>query len=478
MSGMKAPKKVSQIWKNESLRGTVKPLAGIVVVGTVGLVGAFFATDARLDFVPEAPVTLETDAAAPALPFLLVPAPQAPLADVASSETAVPPAFDREAVLDDSEGRITHDFKISPGLRQRVGFWFDIYTKYDDNKRVIHHVLYPWIVYKVVDVTDIVKAETPRRLWMRLEKADKIVNEEREKIRSALKALGSRRDPTPRNETEQLVADALAPLGGNLRKQAALAARELRVQTGQRNHFVEGLQTGSRYLGRMEEILLEKGLPTELARIPLVESSFNKHATSKIGASGIWQFTDSTGRLFMRVDEWVDERRSPFKATEGAARLLKENHMILFRSWPLAVTAWNHGPGGIKKAAKAVGSRDLADIVAKYRSRSFDFASSNFYAEFQAALHAERYEKEIFGDLEKQNIVLHAVRLPRKMKVAEILRLSGLSRDEFLTLNPDLKRALKANIALPAGFRLHLPDDAKLTLERAFSVRTASAGNG
>ncbi|RYF36199.1 MAG: hypothetical protein EOO38_28005, partial [Cytophagaceae bacterium] len=59
------------------------------------------------------------------------------------------------------------------------------------------------------------------------------------------------------------------------------------------------------------------------------------------------------GRKFMIVNDSIDERRSPFKASEAAARLLKENHLILRRSWPLAVTAWNHGPGGVRKAAKA-----------------------------------------------------------------------------------------------------------------------------
>lgn len=471
---MKTLRKLSRIGTKLRVPRPLKPALGAAIVGATGLIGAFFATGGDFDRPAEASFRLDMKDV-PALSLLHLPALENEEALVPSAQESLVPSFNRESILADTQGRVGKDFKISTGLHDRVGFWFDIYTKYDANQRVIHHVVYPWIVYKVVDVTPIVKAETPRRLWMRLEKADKAVNQERETIRAALKSLA--RHGEPRNELERQVADALAPLGGNLRKQAAFAAKELRVQTGQRNHFIEGLQTGSRYLGRMEEILAAKKLPTELARIPLVESSFNKHATSKIGAAGVWQFTDSTGKLFLRVDEWVDERRSPFKATEAAASLLKENHMILFRSWPLAITAWNHGPGGIKKAAKAVGSRDLADIVAKYRSRSFDFASSNFYAEFLAALHAERYEKEIFGDLQKENIALHAIHLPRKMRVAEVLRLSGLSQDEFLTLNPDLIKALRANIALPAGFRLHMPAEAKLTLERVFAMRTAG-GNG
>ena len=88
----------------------------------------------------------------------------------------------------------------------------------------------------------------------------------------------------------------------------------------------------------IKRILRKYNLPEELSVLPHVESSFQLRAYSSAGAAGIWQFTRSTGRLFMRVGYDVDERRDPILATYGAAKLLKKNYEVV-GSWPLAITA-------------------------------------------------------------------------------------------------------------------------------------------
>ena len=382
-------------------------------------------------------------------------------------EEDVVPEFDREGILDDAEDRVSDKFDIPANLRPRVAFWFDIYAKYDSNKRVIHHVRFPWIVYKVVDVSDIINSDTPKWRWMRNQHADKKVASEMREVREALKFLaGKRRAGELSPETVEAVREALAQLPGKEKAKAQRAIGEVRVQTGQRDFFANGIAVSPRYLGTMEKIFQRHGLPTELTRLPFVESSFNGHATSKVGASGIWQFMGNTGRKFMTVNDIIDERRSPFKSTEGAARLLKENHLILYRSWGLALTAWNHGPGGIKKASKIAGSRDLGTIISRYQSRTFDFASSNFYAEFLAALHTEKYSDRIFPAVVKVAPVdLQVVRLVRKLRAGDLMRKSGLSNEDFLLYNPELALAVKRNLPLPAGFKVHLPNDPQEELE-------------
>jgi membrane-bound lytic murein transglycosylase D len=375
----------------------------------------------------------------------------------------------RTEILNDFDNKIPKDFKISKGLKNRVSFWFDVYSQYDSNHRIIHHATYPWIIYKIVDVSPIINAKVPSRRWMRNEKADKFVKNESTNIKLALltlsrKGLGG--SFSKLNEYEKIVMEALEGLPGSKKEKIKFASNNVRVQTGQKNFFKDGLEVSPKYLPAMEEIFKRNKVPVELTRIPFVESSFNKNAVSKVGASGMWQFMDYTGRKFMIVNNHIDERHSPFKAAEAAAKLFKENHMILHKSWPLAITAWNHGPTGIRKAMKEAHTRDLSEIIQNYRSKQFDFASSNFYSEFLAALYTERYKEHIFKDLnpEKQ-IQIHVVKLSRGISAKELLRVSGLSKDQFIMFNPDLKKAVDGNAPIPPGFRLMLNDSARIVLK-------------
>ncbi len=381
-------------------------------------------------------------------------------------------SFDRMQILSDYKNRIGDEFTVPKNLRDRAGFWFDVYSRYDENKRIIHNARFPWVIYKIVDVSGIINAPTPRRRWMRNQKADLVVDAEARKIRAAVKSLAHRKSLKGLNKYEELVANGLRALGPDVRRFAGQADGFTRVQIGQRNFFEDGLRVSPRYLPEMEEIFAARKLPIELTRLPFVESSFNKHATSKVGASGIWQFMGNTGTKFMMVNDQIDERRSPFKATEAAARLLKENWMILYRSWALALTAYNHGPAGVRKAAQRAGTRDLGLIIQKYQSKSFNFASSNFYCEFLGALHAQTYRDEIWGQMETEvPMDTHIVRLPRAYRPSQLLRLIGLTSDQLLSHNPDLAKSLKLDRFIPRGFRFHVPGSLRVKASRLL-VRT------
>src|SRR5436190_2077228 len=113
-------------------------------------------------------------------------------------------------------------------------------------------------------------------------------------------------------------------------------------------------------------------IPAEIALLPLVESSFENRALSNAGAAGIWQFTRGTGRLYLNVNRRLDERLDPLKATRAAARLLHDNYNAL-ESWPLAITAYNHGRAGIQRAQSEAGS-EIAKIIEQYRGPAFGYA--------------------------------------------------------------------------------------------------------
>ena len=101
--------------------------------------------------------------------------------------------FDRAAILADDDMRIDDAFAISPGLNERVGFWFDIYSRYDSHKRVIHHAHFPWIIFKVVDVEPIISSSFPKFRWQRNQIADDVVKKELAAVRMALKRNRQRR---------------------------------------------------------------------------------------------------------------------------------------------------------------------------------------------------------------------------------------------------------------------------------------------
>jgi membrane-bound lytic murein transglycosylase D len=378
--------------------------------------------------------------------------------------------FDKESVLSDSENRINDSFNVTKTLHDRVSFWFDVYTKYDENDRVIHYSDRPWIVFKVVNVSDIINAKTPRRRWMRNEKADKHASLELRKIRAALASVAKKKSLKNLGAYEQMVVDALKPLGGKVQTHARNAAHGTRIQMGQKNFYETGLKISGRYLPEMEEIFAKSKLPIELTRLPLVESSFNKFATSKDGAAGIWQFMGDTGRKFMMINDSIDERRSPFKASEAAARLLKENHLILHRQWPLALTAYNHGPAGVRAAVKATGTKDLGTIAMKYRTKMFNFASANFYSSFLAALHAQMYKDKIWGSLDVDPALeTYFVRLPKAYKASKLLKVTGLSEENLLLHNPDLRKIISSNGILPSGLRVYMPDSLRQKVQKIFA---------
>src|SRR6185503_11107541 len=206
------------------------------------------------------------------------------------------------------------------------------------------------------------------------------------------------------------------------------------------------------------------GLPTELASLPHVESSFNTYAYSKVGAAGMWQFMRGTGRRFLRIDAAVDERLDPYRSTEAAASFLEQNYIVL-GSWPLAVTAYNHGPGGMKRAQEQLGTSDIVTVVRKYNSRSFGFASRNFYVAFLAALEIDQDPDKFFGSIRRNaadtSVILE---VPAFLPASRIANVLELDRDELKRLNPSLLPSVwRGARHVPRGFELRVPNTIDLS---------------
>jgi membrane-bound lytic murein transglycosylase D len=299
----------------------------------------------------------------------------------------------KHEILNDLELRVNDQFHIPENLYDRVSFWFDIYTKHDSNTIVFHDMDNPWIIYRVVDITPILEQPNKHK-WTKYHESQRFLKNTRAEIVKSLLKLSKSKSYKNLNAEEAAIYQMYSTFK-NPRTKIRGAVARLRSQTGQKDHFQQGLTRAAPYLPKMEEIFAKNKLPIELTRIPLVESSFNTEAYSKVGASGIWQIMPYIGKQFGMFKGNKDLRSDVFSSTAVAAKLLKEKHMIL-KEWPLSITAYNHGPGGLRKAVKTVRSSDLGKIVEQYENKRFGFASQNFYACFLASLYAERYQEMIF----------------------------------------------------------------------------------
>jgi len=336
-------------------------------------------------------------------------------------------------------------FPLPKGLEPDVAFWKRIYTEVDGRGGLIHDSEHLQVVYEHFRFRD---GESDRTRNRR-------VKEVKKRYQGILRKLakGGRRGLS----AEEKRVLSLWPDGVSNRT-LARAANRLRFQLGQSNKFREGLVRAGEWKPYIEEVLARQKLPKELAALPHVESSFNPHAYSKVGAAGMWQFTRSTGRRYMRIDHVVDERMDPYLSSEAAARLLRHNYETL-NSWPLALTAYNHGVAGMRRAVRQQGTDDVETIVRRYKSRTFGFASRNFYVAFLAAMEVDAEPEKHFGDLQaKRPTRTVVIKLPDYLSVNTVQQTLGVGTTVLKHYNPALRESVWSGTKyIPRSFELRLP---------------------
>lgn len=366
---------------------------------------------------------------------------------------------------DNSSGGL---FPVPAVLKPNVEFWKKIYAEYSEREIIIHDSEDLTIIYEVIHLDSLFHGiQVSERLqWKKIEKIKDEYKNRLLKLANKIKNLNPHELDEKDKKLLQLFGDKIDKV------RLYRAAHNIRAQMGLKERFLEGLIRSGLYLDRMRQIFIANGLPEELLILPHVESSFNYQAYSKMGAAGIWQFTRHTGRLFLKINYLVDERLDPIKATEAAAILLRKNYEEL-GSWPLAITAYNHGLYGMKRAVKKYG-RDLGKIAKYYRSRSFGFASRNFYAEFLAALEVVKNYNKHFGEvpfLQPKKFV--EIKLPRPIRVKTLLKKLNLSLEQFAELNPALRPpVLQSRRHIPKNYTIRLPQRQDFDSEKIYALLT------
>jgi membrane-bound lytic murein transglycosylase D len=332
-----------------------------------------------------------------------------------------------------------------PELERDVQFWIRVYTQLDTNSGVLHDQYNLGVVYQTLHFApDAPPHERQRQ-----------VDDAREALSAALRRISEGGD-TQLSPEDQHIKDLWGAEATPARLHEAMD--DIRFQLGQSDRFRAGLIRSGAWETHIAETLANLGLPAELAVLPHVESSFNPSAYSKVGAAGLWQFMRSTGRRYMRIDGAVDDRLDPFRSTEAAAQLLAYNYRLL-GTWPLALTAYNHGTAGMLRAKESLGTDDIVKIVRGYTGRTFGFASRNFYVSFLAALEIDHNPEKYFGPLPKEGEAhFREVVLPAYVSVSALARTLKIDSDRLHALNPALLPPVWSGAQrVPKDYRLRLP---------------------
>jgi membrane-bound lytic murein transglycosylase D len=332
-------------------------------------------------------------------------------------------------------------------LERDVQFWIRVYSQIDTNSGFLHDQSNLGVVYDTLHFGP----ESPPAERQRL------IDQARDRYEAALRRIAASGDGSL-SADDQRIRDLWGAEGTPARLRAAVD--DIRFQLGQSDRFRSGLIRSGAWETHIAETLANLGLPAELAVLPHVESSFNPSAYSKVGAAGLWQFMRSTGRRYMRIDGAVDDRLDPFRSTEAAAQLLAYNYRVL-GTWPLALTAYNHGTAGVRRAKETLGTDDIARIVRSYSSRTFGFASRNFYVSFLAALEIDRNPEKYFGALQKESEAhFREVELPAYVSATSLEHALKIDAAKLRALNPALLPAVwNGAQRVPKAYRLRLPAD-------------------
>lgn len=267
-------------------------------------------------------------------------------------------------------------FPRPSAIEPQVKFWRNVYGTWSRSQVAFHDNRYMNIIYEVFQL--------PGATLEGYSLSQKEFIQERfDYWKYRLRALEDKvASGAPLNPSDQRLMDQIAQ-GTNDRLAVQGASERLRYQRGLRERFKRGLEISGSYDRHFRQIFRRQGLPEDLAYLPHVESSFQSHARSSAGAVGMWQFTSGAAKMFMNGNDSEAARRDPIASAYGAARYLRHAYDKL-GSWPLAVTSYNHGIGGMQRAKNVFG-HNFPRIVKHYDHPLFGFASRNYYAEFLAA---------------------------------------------------------------------------------------------
>lgn len=248
------------------------------------------------------------------------------------------------------------------------------------------------------------------------------------------------------------------------------------------------------YFPMFEEVFDYYCLPLELKYLAIIESALNPRAVSRAGASGLWQFMLSTGRLYkLEISTFVDDRLDPVKSTYAAAAFLKDLYAI-YGDWTLVMAAYNCGPGNVNKAIKRAGGKtDYWDIYPFLPKETRGYVPAFIGAMYAFNYHKEHLLQPRYADVP---VLADSVMTRKEMHLSQISEVLNIPLECLEELNPQYRRNVIPGLSKPYSVRLpsllatrfiELEDSianykADLYLSHSYkaktpAVRTAAAGS-
>ena len=232
--------------------------------------------------------------------------------------------------------------------------------------------------------------------------------------------------------------------------------RKQYMSTDGYNYLSKIMKRSAPYRDFIIELLETENMPAELLFLPVIESGFFETATSKSGAVGIWQFMkNSIGGYNIHIDDWVDERRDPWKASIAAIKKLKWNYSQ-FNDWPLALAAYNSGAGTIRTAIKKAGKADYWYLAEHgYLKKETLYYVPKFLAIAEILSRSEELNID-WGNTE-DHPPTSTIEIKRAIDVRLLAEELGLDSETIRKLNPSLRYfitppSIKYQLRLPSAY--------------------------
>ena len=253
-------------------------------------------------------------------------------------------------------------------------------------------------------------------------------------------------DATPLLKAEAALGNPQQDLWARIRVGFAMPELETNLVQENANWYIKRpdyvermLERSKRYMYYIVDAVEQRGMPTEIALLPMVESGFNPKAYSSARASGLWQFIPSTGRSYgLQQNWWVDNRRDVIAATHAALDYLQKLHGM-FGNWELALAAYNWGEGSVQRA---IAKNKANGLPTDYLSLRMPKETQHYVPRLMAMKNLIQRPQDFGVNLGvvPNTPYFAQITLTQHIDVALAAKLSETTLDEFTALNPNYNR--------------------------------------